>query len=91
MLLQGGDTPETRVEWAFQRVLSRKPDAFERDTVTRRLKARLEKLTPEEAAARQIIALGKSKPADSLAPAELAAYTVTANVLLNLDETVSRP
>jgi hypothetical protein len=91
MLLQGGNTPEARVEWAFQRVLARKPDAFERDTVTRRLKARLDKLTPEEAAARQIISLGKSKPADSLAPAELAAYTVTANVLLNLDEAVTRP
>jgi hypothetical protein len=91
MLLEGGASPESRVEWAFQRVLARKPDAFERETVTRKLKARLQKLAPEEAAARQMITLGKSKPADSLPPAELAAYTVTANVLLNLDEAVTRP
>ncbi len=91
MLLEGGATPETRVEWAFQRVLARKPDTFERDTMTQRLKARLQKLTPAEEAARQIIAQGHSKPADSLPPGELAAYTVTANVLLNLDEAVSRP
>jgi hypothetical protein len=91
MLLEGGATPETRVEWAFQRVLARKPDTFERDTITQRLKARLQKLAPAEEAARQIIAQGHSKPAASLPPGELAAYTVTANVLLNLDEAVSRP
>ena len=91
MLLEGGNTPESRVEWAYQRVLARKPDAFERETVTQKLKARLQKLAPAEAAARQIVSLGNSKPADSLAPAELAAYTVTANVLLNLDEAVTRP
>jgi hypothetical protein len=91
MLLEGGGTPEARVEWAFQRVLARKPDAFERDTITQRLKARLEKLAPAQDAARQIISLGHSKPAASLSPGELAAYTVTANVLLNLDEAISRP
>jgi hypothetical protein len=91
MLLEGGGTPEARVEWAFQRVLARKPDAFERDTITQRLKARLQKLAPAEEAARQMISLGHSKPAASLPPGELAAYTVTANVLLNLDEAVSRP
>jgi hypothetical protein len=91
MLLEGGTTPESRVAWAFQRVLARQPDAFERETVTRKLKARLQRLAPAEAAARELISLGKSKPADSLPPAELAAYTVTANVLLNLDEAVTRP
>ncbi|RFC42510.1 MAG: Protein of unknown function (DUF1553)/Planctomycete cytochrome C [Verrucomicrobia bacterium] len=91
MLLEGGATPEARVEWAFQRVLARKPDAFERATVTSRLKARLEQLLPDEAAARKMISVGNSKPVGSLVPGELAAYTVTANVLLNLDETVSRP
>ena len=91
MLLEGGGTPEARVEWAFQRVLARKPDAFERDTITQRLKARLQKLAPAEEAARQMISLGHSKPAASLPPGELAAYTVTANVLLNLDEAISRP
>ena len=91
MLLEGGATPEARVEWAFQRVLARKPDTFERDTITQRLKARLEKLAPAQEASLKIISLGHSKPAASLPPGELAAYTVTANVLLNLDEAVSRP
>ncbi len=91
MLLYGGATPESRVEWAFQRVLARKPDAFERNTMTQRLRARLQKLEATADASRQLVSIGSSRPADSLAPAELAAYTVTANVLLNLDETVTRP
>jgi hypothetical protein len=91
MMLEGGATPESRVDWAFQRVLARKPDAFERETITTRLKARLERLVVNEAAARQLVSTGSSKPAPNLPAGELAAYTVTANVLLNLDEFVSRP
>jgi hypothetical protein len=91
MLTEGGATPESRVEWAFMRVLSRKPDAFEKETVTKRLKSRLERIAPNETAALQLVSVGSSKPASTLPAAELAAYTVTANVLLNLDETVSRP
>jgi hypothetical protein len=91
MILEGGATAESRVDWAFLRVLSRKPDAFEKDTVLKRLKARLERLAPDDNASRQLVAVGNSKAADTIPAAELAAYTVTANVLLNLDETVSRP
>lgn len=91
MLIEGGNTPESRVEWAFQRVLARKPDAFEKQTVTTRLKARLERLAPDDATAQKLISAGDSKPTQSLPAGELAAYTVTANVLLNLDELISRP
>ena len=91
MLSEGGATPEARVEWAFMRALARKPDAFERETITARLKARLQKLAADEPASKQLVSVGSSKPAQGLPEAELAAYTVTANVLLNLDEFVSRP
>jgi hypothetical protein len=91
MLLEGGASAETRVEWAFQKVLGRKPDAYELQKVTSRLNARLEQLSANETAARQMIGIGSSKPVATLPSGELAAYTVTANVLLNLDETLSRP
>ena len=41
-------------------------------------------------AARKLVALGATKPDPNLDVPELAAYTVTANVLLNLDEVVTR-
>jgi hypothetical protein len=43
---------------------------------------------PEDAAA--LISQGSSPPVKGLDPAELAAHTVTANILLNLDESVTR-
>ena len=42
------------------------------------------------AAAKKLISHGASVPDPGLDPAELAAATVTANVLLNLDEAVTR-
>ena len=41
-------------------------------------------------AARQLVTLGESKASSTLDPVELAAYALTANVLLNLDEVVTR-
>jgi hypothetical protein len=91
MISHGGSTPSQRVEWAFRRVLGRSPDTFERDSLTKRLVSRLDKLKSETENARQLVSIGDSKPSDNLPVEELAAYTVTANVLLNLDETLTRP
>ncbi len=44
--------------------------------------------SPEEAA--KILTVGETKADAKLDPAELAAYAGTANVLLNLDEVVTR-
>jgi hypothetical protein len=79
------------VDWAFRRVVGRAPDAFERESLTKRLLARLQKMGGEAEKAAQLVSVGDSKPSDKLRAEELAAYTVTANVLLNLDETVTRP
>jgi hypothetical protein len=43
---------------------------------------------PAEAAA--LIALGESKPDPAVPPAELAAWTMIANQLLNLDESLTK-
>jgi hypothetical protein len=40
--------------------------------------------------AEKLIALGEAKAKVGLIPAELAAFTLAANVLLNLDECVTR-
>ena len=90
MLTEGGATPESRIAWAFERATARKPDAFEMEKLAGSLRARLANFQQNSAAAAQLIVQGASKPAANLNPAELAAYTVTANVLLNLDEVVTR-
>ena len=42
------------------------------------------------AAAKALLAVGDSKPDPKLDPTELAAYTLTAGVILNLDETITK-
>jgi len=91
MMMEGGSTPADRVDWAFRRVVGHAPDGFEREALTKRLMARLERMRGESEKASQLVSVGESKASEQLKAEELAAYTVTANVLLNLDETVTRP
>jgi hypothetical protein len=90
MLTEGGATPETRITWGFERVTGRKPDAFELEKLAAGLRTRLTSFQQDPEAAKKLIAQGTSAPKADLTPEELAAYTVTANVLMNLDEFVTR-
>ncbi len=86
----GGATPEARLTWAFRRATARPPEAAELKTLTAGLTSRLARFKDDEAAAKKLIAQGTSKPDPKLDPAELAAYTTVANIILNLDEVVTR-
>ncbi|MEO6786823.1 MAG: DUF1549 and DUF1553 domain-containing protein, partial [Chthoniobacteraceae bacterium] len=90
MIAEGGSTPEQRIAWAFRLATCRAPRADEvkvlADGFARRF-ARFQQ-SPEEAA--KILAVGAMKADAKFDAAELAAYTGTANVLLNLDEVVTR-
>ena len=90
MLTEGGTADCDRLQWGFRRVTGRPPDAEELRVLTRGLEGRLAHYQKDPAAARQLIGLGQSKPAPGLPAELLAAYTVTANVLFNLDEFINR-
>jgi len=90
MMTEGGATPEERITYAYRTLLSRSPDAEELAIVKHALAAHIAKYekTPVEAA--KLIAAGESKSKAELKTAELAGYTMVANLLLNLDETLNR-
>jgi hypothetical protein len=90
MLTKGGATPQERIAFAFRAVLSRAPEPEETQILERQLAAHLVKYQQDAELAKKLIANGESKPNAALAPAELAAHTMVANALLNLDETVTR-
>jgi mono/diheme cytochrome c family protein len=90
MLTEGGTTPAERIAFGFRVVLSRAPDAVEAEVLAAQLAAHAARYTRDEPAARKVIAHGESKPRPQLPPAELAAYTLVANTILNLDETLNR-
>jgi hypothetical protein len=54
------------------------------------LEQHLTRYRADAESAQKAIRNGESQPPAGVDPAELAAYTLTANLLLNLDETVTR-
>jgi len=90
MLTEGGATSADRVTHGFRRVLGRAPEKADLAVLTAGLEKRLAKYRTDADAAKSLLAQGESKPDVKLDAAELAAYTVTANILLNLDEAITR-
>ncbi len=91
MMEQGGSTAEQRLEWAFRRVTSRPPSEQELRLLGEGLARHLTAFKADEDSAKQLAGFGETKAAKDVNISELAAYTMTANVLLNLDEVVTRP
>jgi hypothetical protein len=90
VLAQGGPTPEGRIALAFRLATARRPDAEELRLLLDGYHAHLAHYRAEPAAARALVRAGEAKPDESLDSAELAATTVVAGVILNLDETITK-
>ncbi len=79
-----------RIDWMFRAVLARDAEPGERDVVTDSLAGHRQRYGADPAAAAALIRHGESRPPDHVDPADLAAWTLVANTLLNLDETLTR-
>jgi hypothetical protein len=90
MMIEGGTTFAERVVFGFRTVLARQPTLEELSIIEQALNHHLERYSSDPDAARQAIRVGESEPRSDLSEPELAAYTLTANLLLNLDETLTR-
>jgi hypothetical protein len=90
MIREGGATADERIAWAFRRAVARTPDAGEVAILKAGLEKRLAKYKTDVEAAKKLLSQGERKPDPKIDPAELAAYTMTASVIMNLDETVTR-
>ena len=90
VLLGPATDDASRLSEAFRRSTSRAPKPTELAILTIRLQGLRAAFAKDEAAARKLIAVGESKASDKIPPAELAAFTSLATLLLNLDETISK-
>lgn len=90
MLSEGGATAKERLIFAYKTVLSRAPSAQELVIVGQALDQHLVRYQADPEAAKKAISFGDSKARENLNVTELAAYTLAANLVLNLDETVTR-
>jgi hypothetical protein len=78
------------LRWGFRRVTSRWPGSAEEEVLRRALGSNLAKFRKNPEAARRLISTGDSTPDPALDPAELAAMTTVASLILNLDETITK-
>lgn len=90
MLAEGGATAEARVTFAFRRVTGRRPKRQELDLLVAGLEKQLARFAADPAAAQELIRVGEKKRDESLAAADLAAYTTAASVIFNLDEAITK-
>lgn len=79
-----------RIQTLFQIVLARSPDAAEESMLTNALAKQRQLYHSEPRAAMQVVGAGESGPKQVAPPAETAAWTLLANLVLNLDETLTR-
>ncbi|MBL9083517.1 MAG: PSD1 domain-containing protein [Planctomycetales bacterium] len=89
-LAEGGKSDAERIAYLYRTVLSRSPDDRELLVVRRALDEQRRLYANDERAAAGAIRVGESKPAGVASAEETAAWTLTANLVLNLDETLNR-
>jgi hypothetical protein len=87
---EGGRTEAERIAFAFRQVLQRPPAPHEVELLQKLYQQHLNQYQADEAAARALLAVGDAKPPEGIAPAELAAWTSVARVMVNLHETMTR-
>jgi hypothetical protein len=87
---EGGDSPADRLTYAFRLVLSRKPTDTELTALKSALDRYLNKYKNDATGAKALVSVGEAPKEEKLDVAEHAAYAAICNVILNLDETVTK-
>jgi hypothetical protein len=90
MMLEGGDSPDQRVAFAYLQATAREPSQSELDAMLSVFATAQEHYKSDPDAAKQLLGFGESKRDESLDAAEHAAWTIVASSILNLDETLTR-
>ena len=86
---EAGSDPQARVRWLFREATSRPPTPQEARVLLDLLQRRQNRYRQQPAEGAKLIATGASKPANVEA-VELAAWTMVASTILNLDETITK-
>ena len=90
MLAEGGVTPAEKITHGFRLAIGREPTPAELATLVGGFEADLKRFTAEPAAAEHYASVGLVKLPEGVPAAEFAAYSLVANVIINLDEFVMR-
>jgi hypothetical protein len=87
---EGGAKVEMRLGYMFRLATARLPDAAETAELTAFYNDQLSEYTKDQKAAQKLITVGESPCDSKLNASELAAWTMVANLILNLDEVINK-
>jgi hypothetical protein len=90
IMTEGGEPDRDRIVWAFRTATSRMPDEREQKVIAGLLTRYREKYTEHKDQAEALLSVGEAPRDKSLDPSEHAAWTMIANLILNLDETITK-
>lgn len=90
VMQEGGASVSRQLVFAFRLCVGRPPRDRELDVLQRIYATHLARYEIDSAAAKMLVSHGAAPRPEKLAIAELAAWTAIGNVLLNLDETMTR-
>ena len=87
---EGGETPEARIAYLFEAATARLPKPVEEALLLKTFQAHYQELEADPEAAKELITVGESEPDETLDAVEVAAWTMIANLILNLDEVLNK-
>ena len=91
MMTEGGTTPEDRIGYGYLLATAHRPRFGGGDDFGERLPSSIWIATKwTEGAAVELVTLGERRRDETLDVAELAAYTMVANLILNFDGTITK-
>jgi hypothetical protein len=87
---EGGAAPAGRLDFAFRLATGRAPDDREMLILRKTLDQMLTAYQTDTTGAKALLGVGASPPDPSIPAGELAAYTAVANMILNMDEVITK-
>jgi mono/diheme cytochrome c family protein len=89
-MLRGGTTVESQLTIGFRRAIGRTPSDEEARLLLKIHAGALARFQADNAAARELLKIGNAPADASLNETDLAAWTIVASTILNLDETITK-
>lgn len=90
MIMEGGSKSEVRINVGMRRAVARPANEIEREILTGILESATQSFIEDPSRAQSLNAIGATPSDSSIDPVELAAWSIVASTLLNLDETISK-
>ena len=90
MMTEGGETPAERVDFAYRLATAHRPPPAAEAILVDGFQRHLERYQADRGAALDLIRQGESARDETLDVAELASYTMVANLILNFDGTITK-